>query len=519
MQLNAQNANAFHEPRLHAAPLLALREVSKRFGATVALNQVSMEFRTGEIHCILGENGAGKSTVGKIIAGVHEPSEGTLLLSGSAVSFTGIQDSRAQGLAMVFQELSLAPDLSVRANLRLGSKKAGGTFSLLRHHEEATEARAILENLGCQVDVEEPVKNLPVASQQLIEIAKALLQCPNLVVLDEPTAMLGAGEKDRLFGVLRKLRDEGKALVLITHHIDDVIALADRVSVMRNGSLVDSFRMNESIDEDSILERLTGGKLAGAVRDDQKMFDCQETLRIENLRLRDGSPVSVCVRPGEIVGLYGVVGCGAEDIIGALSGARPNRKLRFFLDGQPFSPSNPARAAAQGVSYLPSGRASNGIFTSLSIRENLCLSMLERLGRFGFVSGKAERDVAFQSLQEFGVKYSDMEAPITSLSGGNQQKVLMARAMARAQKVLVLEEPTAGIDVGAKLSLHERVRELARHGVAVLLLSSDMLETIQLCDTVHTVYGGQLVRRYDKPTLADQCEIVSDILGQKTLHH
>ncbi|ARP86792.1 sugar ABC transporter ATP-binding protein [Bordetella genomosp. 9] len=494
-------------------PLLALRDVSKRFGATVALSGVSLDFRRGEIHCILGENGAGKSTIGKIMGGLHEPDEGRLFWDGEPVSLRGVNASRAQGIAMVFQELSLAPDLTVRANLLLGAAQAGGPFARLRHGREAEAVRAILDRLDCRVDIEEPVKRLPVATQQMIEIAKALMQSPRLVVLDEPTAMLGAVEKRKLFEVLRKLRDEGRALVLITHHIDDVMALADRVSVMRNGQLVDSFAMDRELDADDVLARATGGKLRSPAPRADRRSDGAAILRIEHLARADGSAMPLDVARGEIVGLYGVVGCGAEAIVHALAGLRGAGRLSFLLDGRPFRPRSPAEAVRAGVAYLPSGRASNGVFGSLSVRENLCLGMLGELSRFGVVSARAETQAARALLDRFGVKCQDMDDRITSLSGGNQQKVLMARAMSRARRVLLLEEPTAGIDVNAKANLHDCIRRLAASGVGVVLLSSDLPETIALCDTVHTFYEGQAVRCYDNPTPADQADIVRDVLG------
>jgi len=499
-------------------PLVSLKGVTKRFGATLALNKVSIAFYPGEIHCVLGENGAGKSTIGKIIGGIYAPDEGTLEVHGSSVAFRAIKDSRAHGLAMVFQELSLAPDLSVRANLRLGSQKAGGMFRLLRHGDEVEEAHTILATLGCDLDVERPVKELSVGLQQVIEIAKALLQAPALLVLDEPTAMLGSGEKNKLFSVLRGLRDAGKSLILVTHHVEDVVELADRVSIMRNGTLVDSFVMHPDLDANHILARLTGGKLPKPTPTGNRIENHDNVLHIMGVPQRRGESEGIRVRRGEIIGLYGVVGCGAERVVRALCAVQRSKEFQFELAGQPFDPRHPAHAAACGVSYLPAGRARNGIFASLSIRENLCLSMLDKLGRYGFVSSRAERGEALRT-QHFGVKYSDMDAPITSLSGGNQQKVLMARVMARARHVLVLEEPTAGIDSHAKFSLHERIRDLANAGVSVVLLSSDLIETIQLCHRIFTFYEGSVVKQYENPTLDDQSEIVSDVLGQSLNLH
>lgn len=498
--------------------LVTLTQVTKRFGATIAIEDVSLEFYPGEVHCVLGENGAGKSTIGKIMAGIHAPDEGEMRVRGRPVTFSDVCASRSCGLAMVFQELSLAPDLSVRANLKLGSALKSHPFSLLKHRQEALEAQRILQRLGSDVDIEESVKNLPVATQQLVEIAKALLQEPDLIVLDEPTAMLGAAEKQALFDVLRSLRKDGKALVLITHHIDDVMELADRVTVMRNGKRVDSFPMNGTLDAEAVLERLTGKRqIASETRSDQPAQG-RVVLSIENVPSRGGTRTTIRAHHGQIVGLYGVAGCGAEGLARSLAGLLREKGARFLLNGKPYLPGSPSASLAAGVSYLPSGRAQNGIFPSLSIRENLSLNMIAQYGTLGVVSQRTECREVGERLGRFGVKYHDMEDGIESLSGGNQQKVLLARAMARAQNLLILEEPTAGIDINAKLSIHDHIRELAAQGTAVVLLSSDLLETVQLCHSVYTFYGNEVVRCYDRPSLADQPLIIADVLGQHITH-
>lgn len=506
------------QERSAGEPLLTLAHVTKRFGATVALEDVSLEFYPGEVHCVLGENGAGKSTIGKMMAGIHGPDEGEIRVRGEHAVFSDVNDSRARGLAMVFQELSLAPDLSVRANLKLGSALKGGSFSLLKHRGEALEAQRVLERLGCRVDVEEIVRNLPVATQQLVEIAKALLQEPELIILDEPTAMLGAAEKQVLFDVLRGLRNDGKSLVMITHHIDDVMELADRVSVMRNGKLVDSFLMTNTLDAETVLERLTGRKQIVAAANGRQTARGDVVLSIQNIPYRGGMRGTADVHRGQIVGFYGVAGCGAEGLVQRLVGLLREGGAKFLLNGRPYVPASPAASLEVGVSYLPSGRAGNGIFPSLSIRENLSLNMLSRLGTWGVVSQRAESREALERLTQFGVKYNDMEDGIETLSGGNQQKVLMARATARAENLLVLEEPTAGIDINAKLSIHDRIRELAAQGTAVVVLSSDLLETVQLCHSVYTFFGNEVVRCYEQPSPADQPSIIADVLGQYTNH-
>jgi ribose transport system ATP-binding protein len=508
---NARFTGIEHVPT--GTPIMAVRNLTKSFGATQALTNVSIDFLAGEIHCLLGENGAGKSTIGKIIGGLYAADCGEMVFQGRTVSFDSIRAARACGIAVVYQELSLAPDLSIRANLQLGSEGARHPFAKLKHKAEAEQARTVLRKLGLAIDVEQKVRDVSVATQQLVEIAKALMQKPKLVIFDEPTAMLGAVEKRKFFDVLRALREAGTASVLITHHIEDVMEVSDRVSIMRNGKLVDSFAMDAGIDSETVLERLTGKKItASAAR--KHSFGAETFLQIDNAVHRNGDSAALSARRGEIVGFYGVVGCGAEKIVHGLTGLADVRPLSFVLDGAAFNPRSTVHALARGVSYSPSGRASNGIFSTRSIRENLNLTQLSRLSKFGLISNRIECDSSDELLKRFKVKFGDAGHLITSLSGGNQQKVLLARAMARAQKLLVLEEPTAGIDVEAKNEIHERIRDLAGTGVTVILVSSDLMETIALCDSVFTMYGGNVVRKYADPQLDDQASIIADVLGQ-----
>ncbi|CAM5525153.1 sugar ABC transporter ATP-binding protein [Eoetvoesiella caeni] len=494
--------------------LLQVRRLTKSFGATQALADVSLTFREGEIHCLLGENGAGKSTIGKIIGGLYTRDDGEILFRGQPVSVSSIAQARALGIAVVYQELSLAPDLSVRANLQLGRQGAGQPFVKLKHAQEAHESMQILRRLGLDdIDLEQRTGDLPVATQQLIEIGKALLLAPKLVIFDEPTAMLGAVETQKFFNVLRTLRQEGTASVLITHHIEDVMAVGDRISIMRNGRLVDSFPAGPGIDEDTVLERLTGKKSHAATAR-RNAPGAGQFLRIDNVTQRNGDQASLSARKGEIVGFYGVVGCGAEKILHGLAGLTDAQPLQFTLDNMPYRPRSTAQAFTRGVSYLPSGRAANGIFATRSIRENIVLTQLSKLSKLGIIQKRAERDITQALLKRYRVKYQDADNLITSLSGGNQQKVLLARAIARAEKMLLLEEPTIGIDVDAKHEIHECIKGLAETGVTVVLLSCDLIETIALCDTIFTMYGGRVVQKYTDPVLDDQASIVSDVLGQ-----
>jgi ribose transport system ATP-binding protein len=497
-------------------PLLQIRNLTKSFGATPALVGVTLQFLPGEIHCVLGENGAGKSTLGKIAGGLYRADEGEMLLGGEPVAFASPREARAAGIAMVYQELSLAPHLSVRANLWLGSEKARFPLSFTAARRERERAQAVLLQLGLgDLDGERPVRELPVAVQQLIEIGKSLMAKPKVVIFDEPTAMLGAVEKSRFFHVLRGLRESGIASVLVTHHIDDVMAVGDHVTVMRNGSVVDSFAMTPEIDADTVVTRLTGKRHAHAGAQAQSIA-WAPLLDIEGVPTADGRR-TLSIGRGEIVGFYGVVGCGAETLVRGLCGLERDETLlpvTFRLEGRSYRPAGVNDALARGVAYLPAGRASNGILPSRSICDNLLLTQLQSLTRFGFLSPSRERARCAELLEQCQVKFGDAGERITSLSGGNQQKVLLARAMAGARKVLVLEEPTTGVDIDAKRQIHQRIRAIAATGVSVVMLSSDLPETLALCNTVVTMFAGSVAGIYCNPAERDQPSIVADVLGQ-----
>jgi ribose transport system ATP-binding protein len=494
-----------------AEPLVRIERLAKSFEATRALVDVSFDIRPGTIHCLLGENGAGKSTVGKILAGVHRADAGRVLLGGAPAAPRNVAEARALGIAIVFQELSLAPDLSVRENIFLGSEGIGG-LRFARARAERAKCAALLAPLELEVDPDARLGDLPVAQQQLVEIAKALQAAPRLLILDEPTAMLGMVEKRRLFDVLRRLRAAGTAILFVTHHLDEVMALGDCVTVLRDGRLIETFALDGSVSAEAIVERVSGRRPVAA--GDRHPHDERVLLTIAGVRDRDGRETTIELRRGEIVGLYGVVGSGCEAIAAEVAGLRRAKARRLALAGRPYRPASPAEAAAAGVGYLPSGRAANGIFPSMTVRDNLMLTQLRPLQRAGWVDVAAERRSAVAQLACMKTRMASAEAPITSLSGGNQQKVVIGRCIARGATLMVLEDPTAGIDVGAKHDIHQILRERAREGVAVLMVSSDLPETLQLCHTVYTVYDGCIVGVYREPTIEMQEAIVADVIGQ-----
>ncbi len=492
--------------------LVSLQKVSKQFGATRALNDVSLGFSRGEIHCLLGENGAGKSTIGKLLGGIHEPDCGELRIDAVQVRLRSVAEARAHGIGLVFQELSLAPDLTVRENICLGTEPRRHPLTLLRRKAEEQRCQMLLREFGLDTDLSARVGDLPVASQQMIEIAKALALAPRVLVLDEPTAMLGAPEKQKLFRILRQLKSQGTTFIFITHHVDEVIEIGDRVSIMRDGALIESFAVEDGVDAEYIVERLTGKRSKRALPE-SRTVDTANMLSICNLRSRNGSTAEISAHRGEIVGLYGVMGCGRERVVHALVGLQKCSDLTFALDGTSYRPRTPAAAARQGVAYLPVGRASNCILPTRSIKENLMLTQLHKWQRGGVLTGAAERAAAREQLTRLHTRLACEDDAITSLSGGNQQKVVFGRCLGHASRLLVLEEPTAGIDIAAKQEIHDLIRERANHGLTVILMSSDLGETMALCDVVYTFFAGRVFGVYRQPIVASEGDIIADVLG------
>ena len=491
-----------------ATPMLDVVGLTKAFGLTKALRGATLSVREGTIHCLLGENGAGKSTIGKIVSGLFLADAGQVLLAGEAIAPKSIAEARALGIAIVFQELSLAPHLSVVENICLGNE---GRIGLTDRRAEVQSCKALLEPLGLgNIDIDGPVGKLPVAQQQLIEIAKALATNPRLIILDEPTAMLGASEKRDLFGVIRKLRSAGKTFIFVTHHLEEVIELGDSVSILRDGIVVDSFAMEKGLNTDDILSRMGTTRSAGAR---QVQSGTMGKSFFSASIVGRSSSISVEIGKGEIVGLYGVVGCGREELIQAVSGVAPSPSFEMTLDGAPFHPARTSIAVRRGVAYLASGRAANGILPSMSIRSNLTIGQLSRFSRAGFINGRKEKRVAEAQLALLKTRMRSADDPITSLSGGNQQKVLLGRCLETANRVLILEDPTAGIDLAAKDEIHSIIRSRASEGLAVLLMSSDLAETIALCNRVYAFFGGEIVGCYSGNLAEHEDDIVADILG------
>ena len=472
-------------------PLLALAGVSKSFGAVAALRDVHLELRAGEAHALVGENGAGKSTLVKILAGAHAPDAGTITLAGEPLELSGPADARAAGIAVIYQEPTLFPDLSVAENIFMGRQPLGG----LRRIDRAALRRRCVElfdRLGVRLDPDRPARGLSIADQQLVEIAKALSFEARVLIMDEPTAALSGVEVERLFAVARSLRDDGAAVLLISHRFDEVFSLCQRITVMRDGRWVSTDRI-EDVTVDQVVRRMVG-------REVSSLFPKQDTeargvlLEVRGLT-RHGvfSDVGFEVRGGEIVALAGLVGAGRSEVIQAVFGVDRYDSGEVRVAGRPLPPGRPAASMAAGLALVPEDRRQQGLVMELSVERNATLTRRWPLARLGLLRAASERRAAREWTERLQVKAPKLSSAVSTLSGGNQQKVVLAKWLSTRPKVLIVDEPTRGIDVGTKAEVHRLLSQLAADGLAVVMVSSELPEVLRMADRVLVMHEGRLV--------------------------
>jgi rhamnose transport system ATP-binding protein len=476
----------------NAGPVAALelREVTKSFGAVRALTSGSLRVEAGSIHALVGENGAGKSTLVKVVAGVHRRDGGDLLLDGTSVDFASTAESKAAGIAVIYQEPTLFPDLSVTENIFMGRQLLGPGRRIDRGamHDEA---QRLFDGLGVHIDPRRPALGLSIADQQIIEIAKAISLDARVLIMDEPTAALSGVEVERLFTVARRLRDEGRALVFISHRFDEVFDLCDRVTVMRDGAYVDTLTVADT-DVDRIVALMVGREVGDLFP--KTPAEVGETvLEVRGLTTAGVfHDVSFDVRAGEIVGLAGLVGAGRSEIARAVFGIDGYDSGTVTLLGSTV-PAGSARAAVRaGMAFVPEDRRRQGLVVDASVGRNVAGVIRGRLARFGLLTEGAESRAAAPWAARLEVKTSSLDMDATTMSGGNQQKVAIAKWLATEPRLLIIDEPTRGIDVGTKAEVHRLLSELAGQGMAVLMISSELPEVLGMADRVLVVCEGRL---------------------------
>ncbi len=476
-------------PAVAAPPRIELHGISKRFAATQALDDVSLDLLPGEIHALVGENGAGKSTLVKILAGVHQPDSGTIHLDGEPTQVQGPAQARSLGIAVVHQEPRLFPDLTVAENVFIGHAPSGRLGSIdwggMRR-----AAAALFRELDVQFDVDAPVRGLSMADQQLIEIAKSLSVEARVLILDEPTASLSAHEVDRLFTIVRRLRDRGVSILFVSHRLDEVFDLCDRATVFRDGRHVVTTATSELTTAD-LVRHMVGRTVSLFPKVETPIGDV--LLEVRGLtRVGVFRDIGFSVRAGEIVGFAGLVGAGRTEVARVLFGIDQRDGGEILVGGTAVSFVSPSAAMNAGIAYLPEDRHQQGLVLDFSIAQNVTLPILPRIFPRFLIRASTERKVADDFTRQFDVRMTGVDQLVGALSGGNQQKVVLAKWLASKPRILILDEPTRGIDIGAKVEVHRIISELAASGLGIILISSDLPEVLAMSDRILVLHEGRV---------------------------
>jgi rhamnose transport system ATP-binding protein len=493
-----------------ADPLLVLERATKHFGAVQALRDGSITLYPGEAHALLGENGAGKSTLVKVLAGVHQPDSGRLLVRGEPAVFSGPSDSRAAGISIIYQEPTLFPDLSVAENIFMGRQPLGRHRAINRG-EMNREAARLFARLGVLLDPDRQARGLSVADQQIVEIAKALSLEASVLVMDEPTAALTNVEVERLFEVMRTLTSHGAAVLFISHRLEEVFASCQRVTIMRDGAFVRTDPV-EALTVDEIIRSMVGRELDSLFpKTDTKPGEV--VLEVEHLSHQGVfEDISFTVRRGEIVALAGLVGAGRSEVARAIFGIDDHTSGVVRVNGAVLPNRSPLAAMAHGVALVPEDRRQQGLVMDLGIDQNVALASLGRLQRLGLIRRSTERALARSWAERLQLKFGRISNTVSTLSGGNQQKVVLGKWLARAPSLLIIDEPTRGIDVGTKAEVHRILDGLVAGGMAVLMISSELPEVLGMADRVLVLHEGRLTAELSRSE-ADEDSVMRAATG------
>ncbi len=469
--------------------LVEMKAITKRFPGVVALADVSLDVYRGEVHALVGENGAGKSTLMKILAGVYTRDTGEIMFKGQPVNFTTTRQAQRAGIITIYQELNQVPQLSVTENIFLGSEIMHGIT--LNWTEMHRQARALLTRLHLDIDPRTPLGRLGVAQQQMVEVAKALHQRADLLIMDEPTSALSLHEINDLFTIVRELKEQGVAIIYISHHLEETFALADRITVLRDGHLI-ATRPAAAMTIDSLIRLMVGRDLAEKFPKDV-VPQGPEVLRVEGLtqgtRLHD---ISFSAYAGEILGIAGLVGAGRTELVRAIFGADGIDSGQIFIDGKPITVRSPRDAIRQGIGLLTEDRKQQGLFLQMSVRDNITMAVLGQLTSGQVTSTARETELATNYIKALSIKAASQHQIALNLSGGTQQKVVLSKWLATKPRVLIFDEPTRGIDVGAKVEIYRMISDLAGQGVAVLMVSSELPEILGMSDRILVIGGGRV---------------------------
>lgn len=471
-----------------ASQLLAMRGIHKKFPGVHALKGIDLDLHEGEVLALMGENGAGKSTLIKILGGAHKPSEGEVTINGNSMEINSPQDSQNAGIGIIYQEFNLIPYLTVRENIFLGKAKSRSGF--IKKSEEYKIAKELFEKIGIDIDPNAICNSLSTAEQQIVEIVKSLSSDVKILVMDEPSATLTPQEVEGLFKIIRDLQKQGLGIIYISHRLDEIFDIADRVMVMRDGEYIGTKPMKE-ITRQEMIEMMVGRKVENEF---PKFYHKpgEVKLEVQGLRSKDVKDLSFSVCAGEVLGFTGLVGAGRTETVRLIFGADKKEAGTIKLNGKEISINSPIDAIKQGICLLTEDRKSQGLVLMHSVRENFGLANLDRLSKTGFIKQKEEKSAFAKHIESMKIKIPHQEQLAKNLSGGNQQKVVLAKWLQRDCDVIIIDEPTRGIDVGAKYEIYMLINELAKQGKAIIMISSELPEVIGMSDRIMVMRGGEI---------------------------
>lgn len=482
--------------------ILKVEGVSKRFGGIQALHDVSFDLNYGEVHALVGENGAGKSTLMNVLGGIVQKDSGRVIFKGQEVKFDSPIESLNAGIAVIHQELAMLPHLNVIENVYMGRMPARA--GVIRWHEAEKETRAALELVGLDIPLDVLVEKLSISQHQSVEIAKALAMNASLIIMDEPNSSLSEAETERLFSVIQTLQERRVAVIYVSHKIEEVLRIADRISVLRDGEYRGTLRKSEASVE-KVIQMMVGRELrqeTRRLREEAGKKDGALRLEVRGLSGKRFQDVSFDVHQGEIIGFAGLVGAGRTEVARAIFGADPITAGEIRLDSKPVRFSSPGQAIAKGLAMIPEDRKLLSLFMDMPILFNMSIAEMPRMTRSGLINHRYVRSTAQSLIDQLRIKLASVEHPVRSLSGGNQQKTTLARWLATNPKLLIMDEPTHGVDVGAKAEIYELMRHLADEGISIMLISSELPEILSMADRVVVMHEGRVTGILDR----EQCD-------------
>ena len=495
-------------------PIISAKNIVKSFSGVVVLKDVDFNIYPGEVHALIGENGAGKSTLMKIISGVYTPTSGEISINGQPASFKTPHDAREAGVALIHQEPLTFQDLNVTENIYLGHTRGEGKMTI-NWKEKYKQADELLKSLEVHMGAKDPVRGMTIADQQMIEITSALSQNAKVIIMDEPTAALSHGEVKSLFDIVERLKKQGKGIVFIGHRLEEIMEISDRITVLRDGELVGEC-FKKDVDQDKLVQMMVG-------RTFKELIVKEETGIGEVLLETEGltypgkyQDVSIKVRRGEIVGMAGLVGAGRSEVASAIFGTEPAVRGTIKINGETVEIKNAIDSMNKGVAMVSEDRAQTGLILPFSIKQNMTFAILKKISKGSFVNTKEENELVSQYSDYLKVKMRDANQPVSELSGGNQQKVVIAKWLLTEPDILILDEPTRGIDVGAKAEVYKLISELAKQGKAILMISSEMQEILQLSDRVYVMCEGHVTGEMERNEL-DSAKIMTAASTRKNI--